>query len=432
LAAAPQGSTTAPAAITSAGASLSSVLVLRAAQMLLMLAVAKVTHARLSADDFVLFNTVLFGMGIASACFSPSLRALWRAGGDRGVALHGGAVNVLVSIAVVSGVVLLNRQLFALNPLPMALGVVAAAAVYAAAKAVERMIYAFGFQRQQYRTGFGPSFVFGAAELAAAGLLAAPVNLIARLLAPVAVFAAAVGAGLLVRRPLLLGRVPSILAGGHRLFRAEHLSRAGGLSILYTVLFTTAGMLERIYPGLIHPAETGGNIERVTDYLLVLSYGLAFQSLLSISVDWARPRILSGGSPRPAAGRTVVLTAGLIVGAGALGCVVGYPLFRALHLTPSWVGPGLWSLVVARFTAQVLLYFCHVDLVVSGRLGRAAVPWALVIALQAVLIGGQVSVRSFRGALVPIVVATTAMAAIEGFLLMRRLRAGAAGGGGPA
>ncbi|MBW3654759.1 MAG: hypothetical protein KY444_01535, partial [Gemmatimonadetes bacterium] len=389
----------------------------------LMLAVLKVTHARLGAADFVLFNTVLFSLGVASAFFSPSLRAVWRTG-DRQVAVDGATVNVVLSLVLVVGLFLLNRTLFAVHSLFMAVAITAATALYVAAKAVERMIYAYGFQRQRYMAGFGASFLFGTAELATAALPAAPVNLVLRLAAPVLVFGVGVAVGSRSFGRVVLAEAAAGLGRARRLFRAEHLTRLGAMSVLYTVLFTVAGMLERIYPSLLSPAGLQGDVEAVTDYLLILSYGVAFQSLLSITVDWARPRIVASGGVQPGASRTVGLAAGVIAAAGAAACVAGYPLFHELGLVPEWIGAWLWSLIIARFTAQVLLFLCHIDLVISGRLGRAAIPWAVIIAAQAMAIGGDISVESLRRALTIAVVLTSALALGEGALLLRRLAAG--------
>jgi hypothetical protein len=405
----------------SAGA-LPVVFVFRAAQMLLMLAVLKLTHRTLGASDFIVFNAVLFGIGLASACFSPSLRVLWRTG-DPNVALQGGAANILISAVIVGGMFLLNRVLFSEHSLSGALLVTAAAVIYAGCKAVERMIYAYGFTHRRYGAAFSAAYLFVVAELVVSALASTPASLATRLLVPALLFLAVVEARTALFRTVTRNGAQAVISGAARLLRTEYLSRTGILTIGYTVIFTVAGMIERVYPSLLPPGRLAGEAGVIKDYLLVLAYGVAFQSLLSIAVDWARPRIMFEDRVQPRALRTTALTIGLILAACVAGCVIGYPVFRTLGMVPRWFGPALWALILVRFTAQVILFLCQVDLVLTGRLGRASIPWVVVILTEVVMIGGDLSIHTLQRALIAVVVETAVFSAVEGALLARRLRA---------
>jgi hypothetical protein len=407
-------------AVSGAGG-LPAVLVLRAGQMLLMLAVLKLTHHALGAADFIIFNAALFALGIASAFMAPSLRALWRTG-ERDVALRGAAVNVLVSMTVVGVMFLANRPLFATRPLPLALAVCGAAAVYCGAKAVERTIYAYGFTQQDYTAGFSATFLFIAAELAV--LLVAPLShdLGLRLVLPALLFAVVLAArtgG--ITRARLRGAW-GLLRHARGFARAEFANGRGVLAIAYIAIFTVAGMIERVYPSLLPPERVLGQQRTLKDYLLVLAYGVAFQSLLSIAVDWARPRVVYADRIQPTARRSVLVTAGLVAAACAGGCLVGYPVFHRIGMVPAWMGFGLWSLILLRFTAQIVLFLCQVDLVVFGRLARAIFPWTLIIATQVAMIRADLSAANLQRALAVVVVETSAIALVEAVLLFRRLR----------
>lgn len=388
--------------------SLMLVLALRGAQMLLAFLILRLTYFALSAADFVLFNTALFALGLASAGYAPSLRALWRRG-DAATAQTSAIVNVglsaLVALIVMLPAVARLRGMGFASLCPAVFG----AMLYCGTRAVERTLYAYGFTRRNYRVAFVAPGLFLLAELAVL-MGTRSLALGSRLMVPSLLFAIMLLAIYRHQRPGPLGRVGHFFAG-------EYLNGTGLKTIGYTALFTICGIAERAYPLL-----RGQAIVSTPDfkaYLLLLSYGVAFQSLLSISVDWARPR-LTLAQDNPSA--VLVAALSMMVASFGFAACVGYPLFVATGLLPEWIRWPLWSLVLLRFTAQTALFCCQVDLVLSGRLVRAMVPWALLLGLQLMLIPHDLSPAALWPVLEIVAGLTGAFALIEALLLQRRLR----------
>jgi hypothetical protein len=248
-------------------------------------------------------------------------------------------------------------------------------------------------------------------------LLTRNVGLVNRLILPAGVFLIAAIVWARAAGHITSQSFGNNLKGATQLFKSEYLGSAGSLAILYTVLFTLAGMLERLAPALFEiPAET----VRLNDYLLVLAFGLAFQSLLSIGVDWARPSIATSRGLSEKARSTVFSTGALLMVAAAGGATVGFALLKGAHLLPEWTTPRLWILVISRFALQLLVFLFQVDLIIAGRLLRASAPWFVLIAVQLVVIGGSPSVANLQSSLVAAVITAGVIAIVEGGTFLHR------------
>ena len=389
--------------------------------MVLTLVVLKLTYRVLSGPDFIVFNSVLFALGVASGCFAPSLRAVWRST-NRDTATQAGLVNVAISMLVASAFLLFNRTLTASHGVVVALAVTASAAVYCGAKALERMIYAYGFVQHEYALAFGASSVFIVAELVVVMANPLGANLASRLLLPPILFLLVCAAYARSNNRAALVRRTESLSAAQSFFRTEYLNKTAVTTVIYTVLFGITGMVERIYPSFFPASHLAGSGFIFKDYLLVLAYGVAFQSLVSIAVDWARPRIIYSNRVRADATDNAVYTGAWVLGAGAAGCLIGFWLFRSFRLIPEWVPVSLWSLILLRASGAVLIYLTQVDLVISGRLVRASLPWILIIASHLVLLGTNLSIDNLQRALFIVVVEIGLLVVVEAALMVRRLK----------
>lgn len=395
---------------------------LRFVQMLLTLVALKLTHQVLSAADFVVFNAVLFALAIASGAFAPSLRAVWRVS-SRAVAVKAGAVNVLIGTAIAVLFLLSNRTLFESHTFAVGLLVTTAAGVYCAAKATERMVFAYGFMHHRFGLAYGVSFLFIAGELVATLAPGIRESLIARLLGPATAFwLCCIVYAHLQRSPTEQEAKRPGLAAIAAFVKTEYATVTGMLTVVYSVLFAIFGMLERLYPTFLSPAQKSGGAIPFSDYLLVLAYGVAFQSLLSIAVDWARPSIIFNGHIRRGASKHAALTVASVLAASAAGCVLGFVVFQYTRMLPRGTSFLLWSLILGRATAGVLLYLTQVDLVVQGHLVRASLPWFAIIVTQMVLMGRDLSVSNLQRVFGLVVPAMFVVVAVEAGLMRRRLR----------
>lgn len=406
------------------GRDLPQILALRGVQMLLMLAVVFLTHRGLSSAGFLVFNAVLFSMGLAAACSTPSLRALWRTGSWE-VAQKAAVVNISISAVFVMGVVFINQSLIEDGSGPRVFIVALCAILYCSAKAIERISFAYSFMLQEYYTAFFVVFLFVAGELFFIVITPSPHDIGWRLAMPAVAFLSI--SIWRVRRYIKIAPVETIFRSGRRLsafFRSEYLSWVGLLGIVYTMLFVVACMIERIYPSFVSQSELMVlTNDMFKDYLLILSYGLAFQSLLAVITDWVRSRIIIEGEIQVSAPKNIISGVIIVVLTSVIACFIGYPILHMMKIIPDWVGLALWNLVVIRFSVQTLLFLFHLDLVLSGKLARAVISWVVIVLGQVLLISTLLVGENFEQYLRYVVVLVTAVCIVEGFLLARRLQA---------
>ena len=110
-----------------------------------------------------------------------------------------------------------------------------------------------------------------------------------------------------------------------------------------------------------------------------------------------------------------------IVGSSLLAATLGYPAFLRVGLIPPTIGPALWALILARFSFQLVVFLFQVDLVLTGRLARATLPWAAIITVQAVVIGTDLSLPNLQRALLVMVGCGAVLTLAEGIMFMRRI-----------
>ena len=347
---------------------------LRALTMAIAFGVVSLSYYVLSATDFALFNLLAFFLALGSSVSGPLNRAFWA----RDSLQNFGPASV--SAAGITGLVVIVGLLLTGGAGPFRVVLAVAGGAYAIAKILERYGYGRLLVAQQSARAILPSIVFAGSEAAVvAGMwVASSRSLLLRVVLPTLLFF--VTLALTSLRTILVQFWRAAKAPGASIaFAREHLiSRMGARVLALGALATLAGMGERL---LIRYMPLG-NAKFSAAYLLVLSYSVAFQTLMSFLFDLARTNVFRDRSWQPQARRFTVLSVAVL--AGIIGAaILAYPILTRLKLIPTEISQLLWAGLLMRSTALMLVLSFNVDRFQEGDLRHLALPNAIILAAAA-------------------------------------------------
>ncbi|MBA3668738.1 MAG: hypothetical protein H0W71_01520 [Sphingomonas sp.] len=338
--------------------------------MTVTFAVLTLSYYVLTADDFALFNLLVFFFALGSALAAPLNRAFWAANSPENFGPASGATGAIVCVVVVGGLIFTGPSS------SIRLVLAAAGAIYGVAKVLERYAYGRMLVAGESAWAVLPAIIFVSVE---AGVVAAmwifkSKSLLLRIIVPALLFLTV--AALTRLKPLLqdFWRALRDPRASLEFARSHLISHLGAQVIAIGGLATIAGMGERLlikYLPLATPEASAA-------YLLVLSYAVAFQTLSSFLFDLSRARVFRDGSWQPQARRFSLISAGLLVAViGAAG--FAYPLLRFLHVIPDGITQLLWVALLMRSSCLTLILTLNVDKFQQGTLLSLAVSNVIVL-----------------------------------------------------
>ncbi len=344
-------------------ASFSTSAFLRVATAIVSLIALRVTHELLSAEDFTRYNVVLMIIAVSGALASPINRQFWANNNESSyvrsvfATIIVSALTILAAFAVLPGDSLSDGA-----PLLAGLAVLA----YSIARDFERYTYGRTMFAKSFAMGLTIPFAFAIMELLAVAVLAMlslPV-LPLRIVLPAAFFALTV---------ILLQShwsVNAALATSLRTLpdlpsftKQVYLSPTAAMTLTFYVILTMSTMAERMVVG----AFGTGEANFASDYLLMASYAIAWQTLLSAAVDLARKHVYHANAWLPAAGKaTVQLVAG--IAALSLGLILALPVLKLIRLMPDAVELLDWATLITKATSIVCVQIAFIDSTQQGHL----------------------------------------------------------------
>ncbi|MGV3485677.1 MAG: hypothetical protein ACO1RT_14770 [Planctomycetaceae bacterium] len=357
-------------------------IVIRIATAAMGLLALKLTHAMLMPSDFATFSLVLFSVAVGSSVASPINRHFW-AHNSREMyvdAIFWTTVILSVVIALFSAA----YWIYCPVTLMSLVGLVFAGVCYAFSKVIDRFTYGQVLLEGNISQALSVSLLTVGAELAAVSVMfrAGTESLILRLLCPVVLqllLMALLPSNRALLRELTLGAKNAMTKYsivGHRLA-----ARQGLNTIALTVAITFAVMIDR----LVIPYFPIGSRVESADYLLVLSYTIALQSLMNASIDLARKHVFRDQAWVIGAKGFAKKSILSLMGIGLVAIVV-FPLLQFYGVIPETIECWLWAALIVRAVALLIVSYTCVDFVQIGQVERAFPPLLAMLAIIVVFL----------------------------------------------
>ncbi len=343
------------------------------------LVVMKQTYDLLSSDDFARFSLILFSIAVGSAIAAPINRFFW-AHNSREVY----AQSVLATWVIVFSVLLACNALNAFNYPAKVLTfpiISVAGCLYALSKVLERFTYGQILFEHNFARALLLPLAAALIELlvVSAMQMTKTSSLGLRFALPSVGFIAM----MLVFSPtrVYLRTVLTQRKGAREeegIVVREMRSTQGYSMIALTVLTTLAVMMDRMSLAYFPVRNAGFS----ADYLLVLSYAIAIQTLLSGSIDLARKHVYRNGDWVCGA-RVFTHRAFAFFTVTAIGAVAAFPGLQYFQFIPSSIDLALWAALVVRSITLLMLSFACLDYIQSGNVRKAFPPLLLMVSVVA-------------------------------------------------
>ena len=321
--------------------------IIRVATAAFGLVALRFTYSLLPPHDFATYSLILFSLAVGSSIAAPINRSFW-AHNSRELYVDSILWTWLI-LSTVLAVLSATQAVRESSSILALCGCIAAACCYAFSKIVDRFMYGQVLLERGLSRALTISLLMAMTELLVVVFLhvVGVQSLYIRLLSPAILFLATMFL-LSPYRPFLkeitLGFRRSF---NNRSFISGQLFTNQGLNTIgLSVLMTIAVMIDRLAITYF-PFD---NEQFCADYLLILSYTIALQSLLNVSIDLARKHVFRNNAW--IAGANDFSRKSILFHAVACAAAIAaFPVFQACDLIPPSVSIWLWSSLVIRSIA---------------------------------------------------------------------------------
>lgn len=326
----------------------------RSAAMGLSLASVTLTYYALTPANFTFFNLLMFLVGLGSAISTPLNRAFWASNSSSRFSPAALSSAVVSALTIFVGV---------MSTAPISVSwakftICLAAILYSTGRIVERFGYGRLLTGGSGAGSIAPILYFAAADLSVAAMMWATSldSLAVRLAAPAVLFLMALTAS--PARRLLSELKPTREATRAAInFGREHIISPTAIRVITVgAVATVAGAGDRLlanYLPLRWPSFEAA-------YLLVVSYGIALQTLSAFFFDMARTHVFHDDRWQPEAVQFSIVSTGAIIGLTLVAWFSYEPLI-ALKVLPRSIELLLWGGILARSCGVTLAYMYTVD-----------------------------------------------------------------------
>ena len=162
---------------------------------------------------------------------------------------------------------------------------------------------------------------------------------------------------------------------------ADIVTALGLITIVASIFLTLGATVDRVALPAVCRGSGFVECDHLAELVLISVYCTAFLSILTLLVDWARPRVLVGGLWQPLADRRVIGAVAMIAVLTVAAIVVGWTAGRWLHLIPEPIEWSFWALMVARFGMLACINVVQIDLWMSKRIVLVLPAWIIATAV---------------------------------------------------
>ncbi len=342
----------------------------------------KLTHSTLTPAGFETFSLVLFALAVGASAAAPINRHFWAANSIP-VFIDSVLWTWLTIVVVLFCFSFVAATSGGIAFVP-AVAVVAIGATYAFARTLERFVYGQVLFDVGFRQALLIPLLFAFVELIAVIVQWSfkSNSIYSRLLTPAVLFVFL----FCLFKPSRFYLLKLISHGrqslsNHLMIRNQLFSSQGVTTILYGVFTTIVIMSDRFVLGITNK----GDEQFHADYLLVLSYAIAVQSLLNASLDLARKHVFQNKTWVSGAILFSRKTMLFYFGSAILLFLV-FPVLQWTGAIPKSISFLLWSALITRSIAVMVIAFSCLDYVQSGKIAKAFPPLIAMIFITAVFL----------------------------------------------
>ena len=346
---------------------------------ILGLLVVKLSFEYLDEENFIRYGYALLSIAISSSLLYPINRRFWA---DYSPVIFNkaiyscGIILFLFLPPVFIGLTIFLEGEITLEIIPIVIVTV----IFSFAQSLGRYLYGSMVMEQKMLYGLTYTFIFILIELMTLLLMAFLGNesLLIRLGIPAICFLILLSLNYWIKEQKHLLRtlknisyVPII-----DIFNEIFCSK-GRLTIVASVLITLSSMIDRIaFPEFC--SNISNMCTNAADLVLISMYCSAFLSILTIIIDWLRPRIFFNGQWQINSKHCLILALSLLTLAVMIAISLGWVIGRRGKLIPESISWLIWAMMVIRFGLLACINVFQIDLWMSNQFKKVLLGWLFV------------------------------------------------------